>query len=465
MKVLRVLFVGALLLTLFTGAAHAAAPDRAVGFVQVLSDVDASGPTFVQIERAFGAVMPQVLAAQQRGQILDFETSWSTGVLKLVYRPSMGVLYLGGRKVYADMGLAIAAGNLPPRDGPDWAQGDVAGAANPGWFYMGLYDNYFSASGLPAGLRVIGSLRNAAGVLMSVSDGTVDGSGNLSSYFSWNGPYASVLPGYKITFKAYSGTTLTFTYTVTAPNFKFTSIDKAHSIVKGTGPAGKSFAVSWTHSLWDAAKGTQTGYKTSTVSGAGTWSVDFGANPIHGGDYLTAFVQHSSNFVFERNHSVAHIYCTLGSNSCSIYGFPFTSAALHIVHGGLTHDYSGSFDRYGSFWVNLQFAGGVPMLLAPGDKASGTGVAQYSLPNLTASIAYSTDVVSGKAPANRYFDVYVFTQSSQYYIYSHSNAMGSYATDFTSKINLISGDPYAVQVSFQLPSTGNITSYRKAFGP
>ncbi len=463
MKATRVLIVTVLLLSVFTSTAGAASvsagTDRAVGFVQMLSQVDARAPVAMQAQDAASRLMPYMLAAQKRGQVVAFEPSLSTGVMKIVYRPSMGLLKLPGWKVQSTMKAAIASANLPRRAPPS-----PQALSGPAQFSLYLYDNVVYASGLPANARVIGTLRDTTGRLVSVYDGYADSSGGIDSgYFSWAGPWADVVPGYKITFKVNNVST----YSTIVANIQFTSIDKTNSILNGKGTAGATITAYWEHRNWDSGNTVTFDTGGTTVAGTGAWSIDFGTVPIHGHDFISANLRQTITFTFFREMYVPYSYCQLGSNYCEVSGFAGTSASIQIVHGGITYSYAGKFNMWGLFSGELLKPDGSPIFLVPGDKVSATGVVQYALPALTAAINYTTDVVTGKAPASRYFNVGIYVPSTDkwYSVYTHSTSTGTYAANFASKLNLVSATPYVAEVYFVAPSTGNTTDFSQVYSP
>ncbi len=274
-------------------------------------------------------------------------------------------------------------------------------------------------------------------------------------------------PGIRITFREYNGTTLLNTYTVIAPNLGFSSMDKPNAILRGTGPVGKAIHGTWSHPLWNALNATLLRNASSTVSPAGTWALDFGTTPLRGGDNFDVLLVQNANFGFERQMYAPYVYCRTGGDFCDLSGFPFTTAALQIVHGGVTHNFTGKFDAGGFFDANVDNANGTPIFLAAGDKVSGTGVLPYLIPKLTTALDYTTDVMSGQAPANRYMDAWAWDAAAHNWtsIYTHSNSAGVYAADFTGIVDFVSGEPYITEVFFVLPTTGNTTDYYRGIGP
>lgn len=463
MKTLRVLFAVVFLLSLF--AQTAGASPSTVGFLPLLSNVDANLPVEIQTRDAMRAVLPALMAAQARGEILEFEPSPSTGVLKILYgRAAEGTSTLAGRPVFSNMRDAVSAIAFPPAPGAE-ASGSEATAR----FSMKLYDNCFKATGLSSGAHVTGSLRDKTGRSIALYDAKADVAGTISfGCFSWTGAYSDVIPGYKITFKEFNPTTnaLIHTYTVVAPRVRYTGIDKVNSIVRGVAPIGKPFTARWYHRNWNATNTVLNISRVGTVTAAGTWSVDFGAVKIRGNDHLNMVVVMSTYFDFDRWMDVPHTYCVLGGNYCEVSGFAFAPAFIKMVRGTASYTYSGRFGSDGYFRTSFQTLAGDPIFLISGDKVSGTGVAAYPLPVLTSAINTSTDVVSGKAPASSYFELWVLVSATgvSYKKYAHSNSLGNYFSDFTDVLD-IQGQPLSTQIYHTNLLSGNAVDYFHTFGP
>ncbi|MGE5250884.1 MAG: hypothetical protein ACM3QS_11805 [Bacteroidota bacterium] len=464
MKILRALFVLFVLLSLFAVPAGAS-PSR-VGFIPLLSAVDPAIPVQLQTEDALRPFLPALLEAQARGDILEFEPSLSTGVLKVVFARGVSPSsVLPGRAVYAEMKAAVSRMRLSAT-----AQAHSPGTEATPRFSMKLYDNCFSAVGLAAGARVIGNLFDTTNRLVALYDDHADSSGIISfGCLSWAGAYSNVIPGYRVIFKEYNGSTnaLIASFKAVAPGTRFTTIDKAHSIVRGKGPAGKAFYSRWYHRNWNSTNTALNIAKSGVISATGVWAVDFGTVPIRGNDHLNTVVTMSANFDFDRWMDVPHVYCILGGNYCEASGFAFTPAALKVVKGATTYSFSGKFDADGYFRVSILSATGAPVFLSPGNSVSATGVAAFPLPVLTAAVNYSTNVISGKAPANRYFDLWarIAQTGVSYRKYPRTNSAGAYASAFSTLVDLQPTQPFTAQIYFVYLGTGNAIDYYQSFSP
>ena len=462
MKVLRVIVVVFLLLAATVGSA--AASDRTAGFIRLVSHWEPGLPAEMQTRQALQLLMPAILDAQARGQIIQYEASLQTGVLKVLYHASAGPLNLMGATVYARLADSIAASTPAPAAMP----APELGAQCVPNFQIVLFDSSFDGFCLAPNGRLQANLRSPTGLELAVFDGFADSGGQVTrAAFDWLGLSTDINPGDTLTFWDYDGATLVGKFSVKVPGLSFTSANNAASMVQGKGPAGKSVRVGWTHYSQDALGTITSLEKTKTIPSTGTWSVDFGSIPMHGSDNLSAELLFNANFTFGRFMELPAFNCTLGRNLCTLSGFAFTPASVQIVHRGVTYNFSGTFDSMGNFQARLRNAAGVRIPLAPGDKVSGTGVAQYALPKLTLAVDYTADTLSGKAPPSRYVTV-LLTDLSVSFPYEHyvlSSAAGAYNANFSSDIDLVPGMVYLAGVLYTVPSTGNQTNLVIGIGP
>ena len=86
----------------------------------------------------------------------------------------------------------------------------------------------------------------------------------------------------------------------------------------------------------------------------------------------------------------------------------------------------------------------------------GTKVKQYKLPKLTAKIDPELDLVYGKAPKNRWFDIELRDGYHWYHDWMQSGADGKYAWDLSSMVDLVAGRSYNVYMSY-MDGRGNIS--------
>lgn len=461
MKVLRFVLVLAFIFTIAISPAQAKAGERN-GFMPLLTKVNASIPLQSQTRQAFQRLLPKLLALQKNGAILEFQPEFGAGILKIKYAAGASMDALGTAKIFDNIHTAVA-------QVPHTKSASLRPEVLTPYFYPNLYDSCFSAYNLGNSARIVASLRDKTNAIIANYAGNADTNGYLYNCFNWNGPYTNILPGYTLTYKVYdsTGVTLLGTFVTTAPKITFDTINKATSVIGGTAPANKSYSIGWYHRNLDAANSYIYPSMSGMVSAGTQWQIDFGTTPFRGGDYFYIDLNQTANFTFERSLNAPYVYCELGSNYCGIYGMPLQTASITIVHAAVSHTFTGTFSPWGWFSVNLEDANHYPIFLVPGDQVSGTGIPVYVLPNLTVNVNFTTNVVSGLAPANKYFYVepYDVLTDSWYSAWVHSNASSGYAANFTPSIDLKAGDALAVEVYYRDTVTGNNTYKYVVFGP
>lgn len=461
MKTLRFLLVMIFVLAFLVGSAGALGEGTETGYLPLPIRGDSSIPLQVQAHQAFLRVLPVLMAAQGNGSILAFQPMYGAGVVKITFAAGTRPETLGGMAVHAD--LNEAASMLHP---PAVNENELRGIFDP-TFTISLYDARVWIFGLEAGDRVTGSLFNKSGLRLAVLSGSESGSGYVTRVFE--GSYPVVLPGYKVLFKIYnSGGVLRGTWQATAANVTIDAFNKAAGIASGKGPAGKPYTATWYHDNLTASPTTTTIFLNGTVSSSGTWSKDFGTKPLRGGDTVGVSVQTTTRFRFFRILFVPYSACYLGNDYFVMYGYPRQAASMTITHAGVPYTYTGKFDIFtGYFQHDIEDAAGMPVLLAPGDKFMGTNIPLYSLPKLTAVVNYNTNVVSGKAPPDKYFTVWVWDAEHNFSTdaWVHSDAYGNYSIDLNGIYDLIAEDPLLVLIEYRNPGSGNVTYLNKSFGP
>jgi len=463
MRALRVIFVLIFMSVLFVVPAQAQAGGR-YGFLPLVIQADPATPLIIQAQQAFERLLPQLLAAQESGAILSFEPDFSAGILIVEYAAQARTAAPAGLQGLDDIHAAFA---LVPHEFPANPVGFSPIAPT---FSISLYSDCFYATGLGANSHVIGSLRDKTGRVVANFVGVAIASGALGNCFSFYSTYTRVLPGYRLTFNVYDTVdTLLGTYTAVAPNIAFSAFNKTTSVVSGTGPKNKTYSIDWAHLNLNAGNSTTSVTKTGTIPASGNWHVDFGATKLRGGDDFTITVAQNAAFKFTRFFSVPYAYCTLGSNHCVIYGFPFRPATLTLSRKGVTYTFTGKFDNDNLFVVNLENGAGSPIFLALGDQISGTGIPLYKLPNLTLVPNYTTNSLSGKAPANKYLSLLITKLTPVttfiYPSWKRANSAGSYLADFSSLVDIQVGDTLNFEIEYFDPVTGNRTAKTVSVGP
>ena len=463
MKALRVLLVFIFTLTLFSSSTAQAKGGERYGFMPLVKQVDASVPLRIQSQRAINRLMPELLAAQNKGEILDFEPELSAGILKIKYAAGTNKSTLGTTQVFDNIHTAVA---MVPHTEPVHTQ-TVSGPAPS--FLIGLYSSCFIISDLNSNAYVIASLRNKNGITMATYAGNASSGGFLTDCFDYTGIYSDILPGYKLTYVVYDtfGGAVLGNYTTLAPPINVPAINKKTSILTSASSPSKAYSIWWYHDNLNASNSFLAINKTGIIPATGKWSIDFGTVMFRGGDEFDMDVTQNVNFTFTRTYTVPYLYCQLASNYCTLHGSPLMPASVSIVHAGKRYTFKGAFSACGCFSVNLLSPAGTPISLVFGDKISGTGVSAYGLPRLKAVADLATDVVSGTAPAYRYFEVDV-KDSYSYTWYSnwvHTNAAGNYASSFASQFDMMPGYPFVIEVYYVDILTGNATDRYIPVGP
>jgi len=460
-KVARFLLGLIFLFTLFVIPVQAQAAGE-TGFLPLVTQADPAVPLAVQAHQAFDRLLPDLLAAQSSGAILSFKPDFSAGLLRIAYAPGARGLAPARVQGLASIHAAMA---LVPHAQPAGVQ--RWNSITP-TFSAFLYSSCFSASLLAVSSHVIGSLRDTTGHVVGTYAGDADSSGMLSDCFDTSSDITQIVPGYKMTFTVYDSTMLWLgTFSAFVPRIAITSFNKTTSVVTGLGPKNKAFGASLYHPYLNAAETSIALLKNGILPASGSWAVDFGTLKFRGGDYFTLWESQNSSFEFGRDFYIPYLECNPGSNHCRVWGFPFKPASLTIIHGGVAHTFTGKFNSSNYFEAFLDDGAGTPILLKAGDKVSATGAITYTLPGLTAVPNFMTSVVTGKAPAGRYFNVWVkdVTNNIWYSKWSHSNSAGSYSADFSSSLTLSAGTPLVYYIGYTDPATGNVSGRYITAGP
>jgi len=480
MKTVRFLTIVIFVLSLSLSTAPARAAGPSVGYLALVTQAtlaphaSAGGPNMplaAQAQMEFNRLAPALMAAKQSGYLLDFQPEFGAGILKLRFGSTAGAASSAagmlGRPVYSTSREALAA---VPHQQP---AGGVSAAVTSSQFYLDLYQSCFKGS-VPINAHVIVTLKDGAGTLKAKSESNEQDDGSADGWwwdcFDWSSD-SNVVPGYKVTFKVYDtypGGTLLETRTATAPAIKFTSLNKSTAVVAGTGPANKAYDINFQQPMLNAAHDWINNGFSGTINGSGAWSQDVYTGSIRGGAWVGIFVHQTANITFGRTVTAPNIFCQLGGNYCSINGFAFQASQLKVTHGGTTYTFNGKFNSGGWFGVDLETSSGTPIILKAGDKVQGTSVALYTLPALVIDpFEFTDDVVSGEAPASKFFDVWVTAYSTPYWwnYWAGSNGVGDFAVDTSLDFDLLSTETSQAEIYYRDKSTGNATDFTAVYGP
>lgn len=466
MKIMRILLIAAFMLALVSAPAQAQEAQAAArGYVVLVNDTNLNMPLYTQSRMAFDRLAPRLLAAQKSGAISAFYPDLQAGFVQINFAPGADISALDlGSSIYTDLHEVIARVRS---FAPTRQDADLQAAAGP-IFYMSINSNCFDVSGLFPGTHVVGTLRDAAGRAVSFFEGDEEGGGYLTGCF-YAGSHNVLLPGYSVIFKTYTSTGVYLArYTSGVPALTFTSVSNINSIVGGRGPANQPYYIQWYHAKMDAGNTYLSPTLSGVFSATGTWSKDFGTVPFRGGDDINLY-KTAGNFRYSRWFTVPYSYCELASNYCGMYDFPNQDTWLAIVHAGTTKSFTGRTSRSGWFGAELLDANGNPIDLLPGDGMyNKTNPTKWTLVPMSAAINYTTDVVSGKGPANKYFYVIakmMFQSPVQNSVRVKSDTLGNYVANFVNRVDFKPTSAYAVEINFQNPVTGNIQSKLTTFGP
>lgn len=397
MKAMRFVLMLVFLFT-FVSPVQAQAGVR-YGFIPLVKKVNPDLPLWVQSQVAFDRLFPQLMSAQQNGTILEFEPELSMGVVKIKYVAGANELTFGGQRILDNVKEAVAL------IAPEPVEGTQPETYAP-LFEIMLWGG--CVRGLNVGYKssAVISVQDQAGVTLLTDE--EDAHPVLSYCFRYSSlPDLRMEPGYKLTIKIYNSVTgaLRGRYQVTIPAINFKRVDKKNSVVNGTGPAGKPYSLFWWH--WNPDDGTSIGLtKKKSIAADGTWQIDFGTQPMLGGDGLTLTVKQNINFVFHYGLSAPYVHCQISSNYCISHGIPFNKASVTITRKGLAYKFEGKYDEFGSFKAELVDDTGKPMGLRANDHIAVAGITPYTLPRLDIIRVPGMTTISGFGPPNKSLPIF-----------------------------------------------------------
>ena len=471
-KTLRVLFLLIFLLSLGNLPAHAQAQAQpsSLAYIPLISPQgDTSVPVVFRARQAFEALAPKLLEAQAKGQIVRFEPEFNFGLLKVEYQSGFDLA----------AALAVESGATPlvfdnAQSVVNYTQmsqslrRSATGISSPDpWIDTVLYDSCFDAGNMGAGNYFKAYLFDASTRLVARTDGYANPGGSLQGCFDF-GIYTGLVPGYLFIFNLFNpaGTTLLNSYSTVVAHLDITSISTKTTTFKGTGPASSPLSAWLVHANLDATESYTQSEKDLTSTSKGAWSVNFAPAAMRGGDDIEiTWIDPASIFSFTRDLTAPYIYCREGGYYCESYGIPGNSAKISVVHAKKTYKSSGKFSNQGYFGSDVYDAHADPVYLAAGDKVTGTGAPSLTLPNLTANVDYDTDMVTGVAPANCYFEAglevydYLLDSWSWHRIWLESDGTGRYYADYSGTLDIQLSQRLFPVVNYTDPITGNETGY------
>jgi hypothetical protein len=187
---------------------------------------------------------------------------------------------------------------------------------------------------------------------------------------------------------------------------------------------------------------------------------------LHGGDELVFTFRINSHFSFTTHMIIPAISCQIYGSLCMMMVWPGRDAQLTILNEGITY----TFDRgiFGDMIIGVATTpSGEPVALKPGAVITGTSATTLVLPNITSTLHYATEQVTGRARPNKWMSVGIsdYTTFDAVSVYLLCGPTGTYTADFNGVLNLVPTHSYGVQVSITNPANGNTLMYGKIVGP
>jgi hypothetical protein len=168
-------------------------------------------------------------------------------------------------------------------------------------------------------------------------------------------------------------------------------------------------------------------------------------------------VEQNAVFTYYWYMDVPNLWCA--GYGCGFYGFPFSNSSLMLKHGGSTYTIPPSYPPNPNGYQSYYFRDGMGNLIkaAPGDTITVGSLPLLTVPKLTGTITYSTDLLSGLAPKDGFMSVSVYDVVAQQYkqLPTLTTAAGTYEVDFSSYLDLIVGRGYQVNLYWVSLATGN----------
>jgi hypothetical protein len=458
MRILRKVICVVVLVSAVTTAALAA-PATGVGYIPLASQSQAEDR--LAAREAYRALLPALIKAHRDGAVLAFRPLFSVGLVRVEYAPDADLSGLRAGTVYPTAGEAIASLAVRPHSAmsPEFA----------GPFFTVYLDGCYGGENVGDTVQIFGTVYDARGRAIATSEDRSDTSGRMGSCFDdWGFRFGAaqggggvarlIQAGHRVVFKIYSeGEGWLGTYSATVPAFGFSSIDNARSIVRGTGPKGKSYQVDWVHYNLDLADTSVHVVRTGVVSAQGTWARDLGTVRMRGWDALDFYVGHSSSFAFAAEMNVPGFDCE--SATCYASGFPFANDPLVLTHGGVEYSFQGLFPSTpdGNQVYFLKDDGGNPIRVVAGDQVKVGNLPAETVPKVTAKINYGLDLVTGQAPKSGliWLNIFDFTAETSTAAAALSTAAGTYTFDLGGIWDLVTTHAYRIRIYRTSLTTGN----------
>ena len=462
MKILNVVLILAFLSVYAVSPAYAQT-GKTYTFIPLVTKADANVPLWVQAQQEYEKLLPTLMKAKKKGEILEWQPEFNAGILGIKYAANARRESFTNAQQIEDFHATLAL--VPQQEAKPNPEGG-SGLS----FELGLFSSCFYAYNVPANANVKGTLYDKTGKFLAGSFDQVKA--NTSYFFDCFefGGFNAVTPGAKVSFQIYdaTNTTLLGKFIAFAPTIEVTNFYQAQAMIAGKGPKNKAYFVDWYHVGLGGSKGQEI-VKSSTISTQGDWNIDLSNKvAIRGGDYITVGVQQAPHFTFDRFTSAPSVNCALGENYCYGHAGSFQQITIMLVHAGLSYSVNYQTNQYGDFSADFYDTSYAPILLTRGDQVTVTGLPTFTLPNLTAKINFATNVISGAAPMNSPFALllYLPQAKSEFSVKGKSaTTQNYYAIDMTSLIDLKADQINLIYLYYTDPITGNKVSATAAFIP
>ena len=462
MKITHFVLVIVFLFTCAVSPAQAQAGGREV-FIPLVTEADPNVPLWMQAQQAYETLLPKLIAAKRKGEILEFRSEPSVGILGIKYASGARAFAFGNQQEISDLNAALA---LVPKTPATRATPEATGA----FFDMTLYSSCYTISDLPNKEIVKAVMYDKTGNLLATSSTQASSGGASGCFYPWQ----QIMPGYKLTYKIYdtTGASLLGTYTSGVPAMGITEINRAEGSIGGYAPAGKFYTASWYHRELDVNRTYRAMGKADTVPADKHWLVDLSNEvSIRGGDFLMLELMQRNRFLFTDFRYAPAVSCDSIEIGCWGYAAPSQNITMSIMQAGKLYSFSTRTGVRGDFYIDLYDSQHNRIYLTKGDKIKVTGVEQLTIPNMTATVNFATDVVSGAVPMNTYFYLGVVTYLPGTGTVYRSRWTTSkpfknfYAEDFSDFIDLKADDLFTVDLSYTDPQTGNKFYLSLPFAP
>src|SRR5687767_10980440 len=165
MKIFRFLILTLFILSLCLSAAPVRAAGESLVYMALVTQPNSQAPLAVQAQMEFRRLAPMLLAAQQSGQLIDFNTEIRAGIVMLRFagradEAADTATRMFGRPVYGNVNDALRAAPRPVRTR------DASAAAITAQFYIDAYESCFWGE-VPVDSHIIAILKDNLGVVQA----------------------------------------------------------------------------------------------------------------------------------------------------------------------------------------------------------------------------------------------------------------------------------------------------------